>query len=805
MRKQDKPSNQTQSDWQLQDQLFDELLALQPEQRIRRLSELHQESPKLAKKLTRLLESAEDDHATVLLSDSTIGLAAFDSMGHQQIPSRIGAWDIIRPIGEGGMARVFEASRSASDGKQRAAIKILSRGINSEWAEQNFQREIGILARLEDPRLSRLIDWGITEQHTPWLAMELVEGQHIDQACDQRKISLQSRIEIMLEVIRAITHAHQQLIVHGDIKPSNVLLDDSDHVRVLDFGISRLSNSNPEKQIESAQAYTLNYASPEQLLNEPIGPASDIFQLGLLLYRLLTGDTPFQHPSGKKEKRLQAIHDWSDTNSRWLSNISQEAALARKTTVTKLSRRIRGDLEAIVRKALAAEPTQRYSSAESMADDLQRWLDKRPVHARGFRLRDRVRCFLRRNSVGTSAAVILLGLVSILIISTIQHNRQLTIERDVAQAAQVRSEAMHDFMLDTFGTVDPNLQETRGMSVDELLVQSVERVRNQFSNDPETAAMLLFDFAGLLERRSRYDDAIDAYQEAYAIFSEQFGPGHPNTLEILSPGLVGALLSAGQFDDAHQLLDQARQHLPSIREFIEPVHVEIWLSTATAHSRVGNYEQGVEATQQANSMLQDLRSLMPANSDMLDRLDEMQTHIDHQLGALFAQAGDWGAAEPLLRVSLERFEAQFGIEDNRSQIVRMNWAASLRELGHYEQAQQELERLLQAQQKLHQGPHMSKAYTLGHLANLSSKLQDYQAAITLWQAVEDETRKATDADHPFIQRARMAQGRDLLRDGQCVAGRAVLEAVIARTDLPANTVERAITALEEISCPATYD
>lgn len=799
------PSKQALADWQHEDRLFEELLNLASERRKERLAQIASDSPDMANRLDRLLSAAEQQHPTVSLSELTLSREAFDALADQKIPDQIGAWAILRRIGHGGMAQVFEASREVSGGSQRAAIKILSSGINNEWASKHFEQEIGILGRLEDPRLSRLIDWGLTDQQLPWLAMEYVDGEQIDQACDEGRMTLKSRVEAMIQVIHAVAHAHQQLIVHGDLKPSNILLNRSGHVRLLDFGIATLGRVEGDGLDAGVQAFTLTYASPEQLRGQRIGPASDIFQLGLLLCRVLTGQSPFGPNTNQAELRLATIQAGAESISSLFSSMSTEQARLRNSKPAKLARMARGDLDAIVSKALSPEPSERYGSAQALADDLERWLQKRPVHARGVRLRDRIRCFLRRNSLATSAAAILFGLISTLIISTIQHNLQLTIERDVAQAAQFRSESMHTFMLEIFGTVDPNLQESRGKTVDELLIEGVERVRSQFSDDPETAAMLLFDFAGLLERRSRYEDSIDAYQEAHALTRERLGPGHPHTLDIISPGLSGALLSAGQFDQAHSLLEQARNHLPSDQQSLEPVHVEIWLSTATAHSRIGNYEQGIEATHQADALLQQLRQVSPADPDTLAQMDEMKTHIDHQLGALFAHAGDWEAAEPLLRISLERFEDQFGIEDNRSQIVRMNWAASLRELGHYEEAKQELERLLQAQEALHRGPHMSKAYTLGHLANLSSSMQDYQKAVDLWQAVADETRRATDANHPFIQRARMAQGRDLLRKGDCAQGRALLEEVAARSDLPANTIESAQIALQEITCQQTPD
>jgi len=802
MSEQDNPCNQPQSEWHLQDQLFEELLALEPEQRASRLSNIRQESPALADKLSRLLEAAEDDQPTTLLSESTMGIAALDSLGEQQVPTTIGAWNIIQPIGEGGMARVFEASRPVSKGKQRAAIKILSRGINSEWAERNFQHEIEILARLEDPRLSRLIDWGITEQHSPWLAMELVEGQRIDQACDQLKMPVQSRVKVMLQVIRAIAYAHQQLVVHGDIKPSNILLDDSGHVRVLDFGISRLGNSHADKRNESTQAYTPNYASPEQLRNEPLGPASDIFQLGLLLYRLMTGDTPFHNPSGKTEPRLEAIKHWPETQSGWLPDIEKNAAAARSTTVTRLSRSICGDLESIMRTALAHETAERYRSAEAMADDLQRWLEKRPVHAGGIRFRDRVRCFIQRNSLATAAAVSLGVLIGLLVITIIQHNHKLTVERDMAQAAQVRSESMHEFMLNVFGTVDPNMTETRGMTVDEVLIDGADKVRSQFSDDPVTAATLLVDFADLLATRGRLDEAIDAYEHAYSLRSEKLGTGHPETLEILSPRLIEVLISAGRIDEATEWLEKAQSHARQ-ENAIESVHVMIFQSSASAYNYRNQTELAIESNRKAHHLLQQLKETDQPNPELKDDLDLIQLGIDQQYALLLAQSLDLINAEPLLQKNVAQYESRFGREDSRSISVRRLWTAVLNQLGQHERAEIELKSMLQAQKKLYQKPHLQTAYTFGHLANAVGMQGKHQQAIDYWKAAETELLEATHSQHPHIQGFRFGQARELLLAGQCELGRSMLEEIASRTDIQETTIAIAQQTLIETPCPTT--
>src|SRR5882672_10656355 len=270
-----------------------------------------------------------------------------------------------------------------------------------------FARERDILASLEHPNIARLYDAGVAEDGLPYLAMEFVEGQPITVWCDSHRYGIRERLKLFLQVLDAVQYAHARQVIHRDLKPSNILVTESGQVRLLDFGIAKLlieGETAEETQLTQVygRAFTVEYASPEQLRGESLTAASDIYALGVVFYELLTGNRPYQIKASTAALIEQAI-----VNARIAkpsTNIGQEAAAGRSTTLAKLAHRLKGDLDAIVLKTLAKAPTDRYASAEALADDLQRYLSGEPVEAQPDRLTYRLWKYVLRHRTGTAMA-----------------------------------------------------------------------------------------------------------------------------------------------------------------------------------------------------------------------------------------------------------------------------------------------------------------------------------------------------------------------------------------------------------------
>jgi serine/threonine-protein kinase len=330
----------------------------------------------------------------------------------------LGPYTLISQIGQGGMGSVWLARRSDGRFERQAAVKFVNIALAGRATEERFKREGSILGRLTHPHIADLLDAGVSSDGQPYLILEYVDGEAIDQYCDEHKLDVDARVRLFLDVLAAVAHAHANLIVHRDIKPSNVLVRKDGQVKLLDFGIAKLledegsSAAATQLTLEGGGALTPQFAAPEQVTGGAVTTATDVYALGVLLYLLLTG----QHPAGpgphSPARLVKAITETeplrpSDTTS---TANAENLAEKRATTADKLHRLLRGDLDTIIVKALKKNPQERYASVTGFADDLQRYLKHEPISARPDALAYRTAKFLRRHRTVvtlTAAAVVL--------------------------------------------------------------------------------------------------------------------------------------------------------------------------------------------------------------------------------------------------------------------------------------------------------------------------------------------------------------------------------------------------------------
>ncbi len=335
-----------------------------------------------------------------------------DAGGELACGTRIGPYRILEPVGRGGMATVYLAARRDGELSKRVAIKVMSGRCEAGLAGR-FRSERQVLADLDHPNVARFLDGGTAEDGRPYLVMEFVDGLPIDEHCDSRQLSVAERLELLEAVCRAVDHAHRHHVVHRDIKPRNILVTGDGVVKLLDFGIAKLlpprTHLDPvDATCTGLQPMTPGYASPEQICGEDVTPASDVYALGLLAYKLLTDRLPFGEPSGPKEGRggygAPGLLDWRLRQMERL--LRGDLPVGPSAAVT--GRKVDRDLDAIVLKALALEPRERYASAAALADDIRRHLDGRPVTARRGSFVYRLMKWLRRHRLAAVLAALLL-------------------------------------------------------------------------------------------------------------------------------------------------------------------------------------------------------------------------------------------------------------------------------------------------------------------------------------------------------------------------------------------------------------
>src|ERR1700751_3784918 len=364
--------------WDALSPYLDKALTLSQEERDRWLEALRTQNPELAKQIQEFLNEHQAARQEAFLETGPLMPLQSTALAGQVI----GAYRLLSPIGHGGMGTVWRAERSDGRFERKAAVKFLSAALIGHGGEERFKREGAILGRLSHPNTPDQLDAGVTSPGQPYLTLEYVEGDPIDQYGDKRRLDVRARIRLFLDVLGAVAHAHANLIVHRDIKPSNVLVSHDGLVKLLDFGIAKLLEGEGQQGAatlltnEAGAAFTPQFAAPEQLTGGAVTTATDVYELAVLLFVLLTG----QHPAGEgvhsAADLVKAVveHGSPRASTTIASDAGNIASRNRGTTPDKLRRQLSGDLDAIVRKGLRKQPSERYSTPDAFAEDLRRYL-----------------------------------------------------------------------------------------------------------------------------------------------------------------------------------------------------------------------------------------------------------------------------------------------------------------------------------------------------------------------------------------------------------------------------------------------
>ena len=397
--------------WKQVDAILDAVLEIAPAERSVFLEDKCGDDENLRLEVKKLLATMEktDDFLEAQPVESVLRM--FDEESAENLIGRqLGVYRLIRPIGQGGMGSVFLASRTDKEFRKRVAVKIVSSLWHSDEIKDNFRRERQILARLEHDNIARLLDGGTTDEGIPFLVMEYVEGLPVTKYCEQKNVSAREKLLLFLRICEPVKYAHQNLIIHRDLKPSNIMISEDGTPKLLDFGIAKLLDPalvDVTKDFTiGANILTPGYASPEQLKNENITTASDVYSLGVLLYELLTG----KRPHDLKDKSLPEI----------LHIVTETSPLSPSLAIGKLNiedrklnpQMLKGDLDTIILKSLAIDPNERYQTVEALCGDINRHLNDQPITARKPSPAYRFRKFARRHKYGMAAAVLIFLLLS---------------------------------------------------------------------------------------------------------------------------------------------------------------------------------------------------------------------------------------------------------------------------------------------------------------------------------------------------------------------------------------------------------
>lgn len=805
--------------------IFDELVEASAEVRAARLAEIAAGDPELARFLGELLAADRTEEEFIgapLLARAPVFVASALEAGVARLEDEptveegfvvlpadeaetIGPYRLVRCLGEGGMGEVFLAERSDGEFEQKVALKRIRAGLESQAIAERFLRERQILARLDHPGIAHLLDGGSTDDGDPYFVLEHVEGVPITAWCEQRAAPLEQRIRLMIEVADAVDAAHRQLVVHRDLKPTNILVTASGRVKLLDFGIAKLLQAEAfdERQTQvGGQPLTPAYAAPEQILGEAVTTATDVYSMGALLFELLTGRPPFDRSGRPLPALVRAI------DSETLERPSVVAAGAddhepERETVRGFAPRLQGDLDSIALKALNRDPARRYPSAAAFGDDLRRFLVGRPVKARPDSASYRLRKFVGRHSLGVAAGIVFLAAIVAGIVAVIW-------QAGVARGEARRADRVKTFLIELFREADPSQTLGETITAREILEKGAKRLEEQLVEEPAVRAELLDAIAqvernlGLLEPAAQRADAVLALRRLRAASA-------PKELAASLVTRAEILFDQGDLAPARALLDEALRLAPGLDSVASPLGRR-W--SEARFSILGQQLDIAEAERLARRALAEVGA--HPDADALDL-----AHWRLGLAGLLIDSSRIAEAEPLVRETLPALAETKGRNPLQLATRRLEAGEMLDVLGDDEGAERWLvsgldldrsalgpdhpevalwevklgyhwsesrryddaERVLQhAAAVLRKIGHYDAGSALRYLGFVEMGRERYLLAYEHFVEAERVFRETLGEDGPLQRAARMSQGWALLKARRFAEAKPLLEKLAAETE-----------------------
>ncbi|MGB6307976.1 MAG: serine/threonine-protein kinase [Steroidobacteraceae bacterium] len=713
---------------------------------------------------------------------------------------RIGPYRVLRTLGVGGMGEVFLAERADAEFDQQVAIKVVFGGAVARAVQSRLKIERQILAQLDHPNIAHLLDGGSLADGTAYIVMEYVDGVAIDAYCDSNRMDIAARLKLFQIVCAAVHYAHQNLIVHRDLKPSNILVTTAGVPKLLDFGIAKLLDERQAGHHTLAVTHadfrlmTPDHASPEQVRGQVITTSSDVYVLGVLLYKLLTGRSPFVIPTMRLTDIERAIcekdpplpsHAVGTDDTADTRNIVE----VRSTTAKRLRRTLGGDLDNIVLMAMRKEPERRYGSSQQLADDIQRYLDGKPVIAHRDTLSYRARKFVRRHWLPVAAAAGVAFLILAFAMTAYMQSLRIAAERDrvaeqraTAERERARAEEVSGFLVNLFKLSDP--QENRGNQITarELLDSGAKRLRSGLQNQPATKAALLGTVGAVYNSLGQYKEAQPILTESLALQPQARDKSYIETLLELGRARLGAGDLAGAEAPLQKALHLAQANFGAASQ---ESGRSLWalgklrfeqdslLDAKELYNRSLNIlENTAAAPTDVSALLDDLAkvyvleqqwSLAKQTYERALEIDRRVLGDDHpriamrlnDLALVAQDSGDLKLAETLFRDSIRRNELAYGDQHPETVAARGNYGLLLQREGRLTEAEPLLRSALDIELKLYGPDSYSVAYDRVSLAMLLHDEGDLSEAESQFRQALAVYEKSLPANHQYRASALM--------------------------------------------------
>ena len=702
----------------------------------------------------------------------------------ERLGAQIGCYRIEELVGMGGMGVVYRAVRVDGAFEQTVAVKFVRWSSGDDLAKR-FRQERTALAKLNHPGITSLLDAGVDERGTPYLVMEYVAGRPIDVYCAENRLGLEERVRLIIDVCGILSHAHRHLVVHRDLKPSNILIDAEGRPRLLDFGIAKLLDIDAHRQGGAtvfAQPLTPEYASPEQFKGEAITTSTDVYGVGVVLYELLTGRRPFRESdSGSFYNFSQTVCEAPpprpSTVVRRLPDDARPVGLENEGE--RWSRALRGDLDAIIERALRKEPEQRYATVDQFADDLRRWLDGLPVLARKGTFSYRASKMVRRHKGTTVAASVALFFLVFGGAGMTYQAWRVARQRDATEIArrQARAEAeraedeaevsrrVTEMLIDMFKVADPEEGPGIDMSARELLDRGARTIRASLENEPRVRATLLDALGGVYYNLGEYTQAEALLREALELRRAEYGVDSLEAATTLNDlGLV--CQQQGRLNEAlgmfQQALDIRRRHLQNDSPEV----------LQSRHNLAFIY-QGMGRLDEAEKILQDVLA------GRIERFglesSEVITTMNN-LGMVRLMQGRHDEARHTFEELLPLTERVYGENHAQVALVINNLAFAAHSAGDLDEAESFYRRALEMRRSLRPVNHVQIARLCNNLGGLAFDRGRFdEAADWFNQALSAFQEGKQTAESPIVFQIRRNLGRALLAGGDAVRALPLLD------------------------------
>ncbi|NBC04426.1 MAG: tetratricopeptide repeat protein [Bacteroidetes bacterium] len=709
--------------------LFHQCIELSLDEQKIFLDNLKEKKPQISAELKKLLDA---HHMSGTFLEDEILEEEFISEG-----DRVGPWRIIREIGRGGMSSVFLATRADGQFEREVAIKFLHGLIPGQSMHKRLQQEQKILARLQHKNIAQLFDAGLTDEGRPYFILEYIQGKPITEWCNEKHLSFEDRLQLFVQVCEAVQFAHQRLIVHRDLKPNNILVDNHGTVKLLDFGIAKILEDEPQEGAPVTKTglflMTPEYASPEQVHGDSITTATDVHALGLILYELLTGRLPYDVSDKKPIEICSIISKTTPAKpSSVVSKISSETIQLGSINIAQHKRRLRGDLDTVVLKSIRKEPERRYGSADQLLQDIRRYQKNEPISARPESAGYLTKKFIQRNRT----VVFALSVIGIILVATAIFSLN---QARITEIERQKTEQVNAFLQEMLASPNP-YQDGLEVKVIDILDRTADRIDIELSNQPAVEASVRHTLGVTYRELGDIDKADFQLRQSLAIMNQLFTPPNAELSEI-QVEMAKTEQMQGNYQTADSLLNLA---LTADLELFGRESTTIAARLGDLGSlqwEMGNFNEAETLLRESLELEQKLRS--PNHEQIASSMGNLATLLSDQ-------GYDHEALE-LYREELKIYRTNY--EDDRHPAIPQvlsHIGIILDDQEKYEEALADHKKALSLFRELKGEDHPDVVYAMNNLASVMTKMGNMEEALAMQVDAAALYRDIFGPDHPNL-------------------------------------------------------